>query len=208
MPWIVGIASLHALLLHQKSKGSLKTSMILVIGTFFLVLYATFLTRSGILGDTSVHTFTDLGLSGQLILLVVIYLIVSMVAMIWRWKAIPTSDSETPFFSAENMLFLGILILLFSSAEILITTSLPVINKILGTSVAPPPERSFFYYKWNVWIAMGFGVLAALGQFLWWKLGKKEKAHRCAFFRPFVIAVLIGSAPHGRSAHFQYELCL
>lgn len=193
VPWIVGVASLHALLLHQKSKGSLKTSMILVIGTFFLVLYATFLTRSGILGDTSVHTFTDLGLSGQLILLVAIYFFASTAAMIWRWKEIPTSDSDPKLFSAENMLFLGILILLFSSAEILITTSLPVFNKIFGSSVAPPPERSFFYYKWNVWIAIGFGVLAALGQFLWWKLGKKKKLAD-ALFRPFLIAVLLGSA--------------
>lgn len=193
MPWIVGIASLHALLLYQRSKGSLKTSMILVIATFFLVLYATFLTRSGILGDTSVHTFTDLGLSGQLILLVAIYAFASVVALSWRWNIIPTNDKESKIFSAETLLFLGMLTLLFSATEILLTTSLPVINKIFGTNVAPPAEIQFFYYNWNVWLAVAFGIFSGVGQFLWWNIGKKKGVGE-ALFRPFLAAVIIGSA--------------
>jgi cytochrome c-type biogenesis protein CcmF len=67
VPWIIQVASVHTMIIFKKNNTALKTSIILVITTFILILYATFLTRSGILGNASVHSFTDLGLSGQLL---------------------------------------------------------------------------------------------------------------------------------------------
>ena len=68
VPWLFLVASLHSIILAQKNKNYIKTSLILSIISFILILYSTFLTRSGILGDSSVHSFTDLGLSGQLLI--------------------------------------------------------------------------------------------------------------------------------------------
>ena len=67
IPWIVGVAGIHTLLVQRKSqsKGGFgkfaKTNLILCVLTYVLVLYSTFLTRSGVLGDASVHSFVDPG---------------------------------------------------------------------------------------------------------------------------------------------------
>lgn len=193
VPWLTGVASLHGLLMYQKNKSYLKFSMILISSTFLLVLYSTFLTRSGILGETSVHTFTDLGLSGQLLVLVFAYLIPVFLLFAIRWKEIPTKDEESSLWTAEFFLFLGTLIFVFAGAEICFSTSLPVFNKIFGTHIAPPVKLQLFYYKWNVWFAILFGVLSGIGQFLWWKMAEKKKLSD-ALFRPFVIAAVCGSA--------------
>lgn len=192
VPWLCGVASLHAMLIYQRSKSYLKLALILLVSTFLLVLYATFLTRSGILGDTSVHTFTDLGLSGQLLILVLVYVAVVTVLFTLRWKDIPSKEPDSKFWSAENVLFLGVLVFTLSGAEILLSTSLPVLNKIAGTNLAPPPNIQLFYYQWNVWFAIAFGVLSGVGQFLWWRIGKKEGVGK-ALYRPFLIAMISGS---------------
>lgn len=68
VPWLVLIAAIHTMITYKKSGTALRTSVILAIASFILILYATFLTRSGVLGNASVHSFTDLGLSGQLLI--------------------------------------------------------------------------------------------------------------------------------------------
>ena len=189
VPWLCGVASLHAMLIYQKSKAYLRLTLIMIASTFLLVLYSTFLTRSGILGETSVHTFTDLGLSGQLLVLVFLYFIGLIILMALRWRHIPQREDESKVWSAEFMLFLGVLTFIFASLEIIFTTSLPVVNKIFGTHIAPPPNIQLFYYQWNVWFAIAFGILSGIGQFLWWRMGRK-KSMSDALFRPFLIAII------------------
>lgn len=193
VPWLCGVAGLHTMLIYRKSKAYLKLTMMMIIGTFLLVLYSTFLTRSGILGETSVHTFTDLGLSGQLLVLMFAYVGFVAAMMAYRWKKIPQREDESKVWSAEFMLFMGVLVFAFSGLLVTLATSIPVFNSIFGTDIAPPPNVQLFYYKWTIWFAIMFGVFSGLGQFLWWKIGRK-KSIADAIFRPFLIAVLTGSA--------------
>src|SRR5690606_2840387 len=79
VPWLVLVAALHTMITYKNSKTALKASMLLVIATFILILYSTFLTRSGILGESSVHSFTDLGLSGQLLIYMLFFLAIGIV---------------------------------------------------------------------------------------------------------------------------------
>jgi cytochrome c-type biogenesis protein CcmF len=74
IPWLILIAGVHVMLIYKHSGNALNVSFILILLTFILVLYATFLTRSGILGNSSVHSFTDLGMSGQLLVFIMIFL--------------------------------------------------------------------------------------------------------------------------------------
>jgi cytochrome c-type biogenesis protein CcmF len=67
VPWLTFVSALHVMLIVRARNHSVGTAAVLCIATFILILYSTFLTRSGILGDTSVHAFTDLGMSGQLL---------------------------------------------------------------------------------------------------------------------------------------------
>jgi len=68
VPWITLTAGAHLLLIPKRNRMVVLSALLLLISSFVLVLYSTFLTRSGVLGDASVHSFTDLGLSGQLLL--------------------------------------------------------------------------------------------------------------------------------------------
>jgi cytochrome c biogenesis factor len=61
IPWLISVALIHTMLTQKRTKGLILTNFILAILAFVLVLYSTFLTRSGVLGDASVHSFVDPG---------------------------------------------------------------------------------------------------------------------------------------------------
>ncbi len=70
VPWLTLVGAGHLMLINKRKDTSLFTTIFLALLTFILVLYSTFLTRSGVLGDTSVHSFTGEGmLAGLLIFL-------------------------------------------------------------------------------------------------------------------------------------------
>ncbi|MER3329105.1 MAG: cytochrome c biogenesis protein CcsA, partial [Candidatus Kapaibacterium sp.] len=52
IPWLTAVTLVHTMYIHQKTGGLIKTNFVLAFLTFLFVLYATFLTRSGVLGDT------------------------------------------------------------------------------------------------------------------------------------------------------------
>src|SRR6185295_2442076 len=130
VPWIILIAGIHTNLVYNKTGRSLRTTFIFYLLAFILVLYSTFLTRSGILGDTSVHAFTDLGMSGQLLIYMASLSIPAIVMLIIFWKKIPTIDKDENVMSREFWIFIGSLVLLISAVQITFTTSIPVWNKI------------------------------------------------------------------------------
>lgn len=82
VPWLLLIATVHLMLIYKSTGTSIILTYLFSISSFMLVLYATFLTRSGILGDTSVHSFTDLGLSGQLMIFMFIFYSLPLFAII------------------------------------------------------------------------------------------------------------------------------
>ncbi len=75
VPWLLIVGAGHVMIINKNKAGSLFTTHLLAIGSFLLVLYSTFLTRSGILGNASVHAFTDLGMQGQLVLYVLTFVL-------------------------------------------------------------------------------------------------------------------------------------
>ena len=70
------------MIINKNKNGSLFTTHFLTISSFLLVLYSTFLTRSGVLGNASVHAFTDLGMTGQLVLYVLTFILISVALLI------------------------------------------------------------------------------------------------------------------------------
>lgn len=189
VPWITGIASLHAFVAWNQKKSQLRYAYLLVALTFLLVLYSTFLTRSGILGEASVHSFTDLGLSGQLLVLLGVYFTGVMLIWLRKQKYIPAPKSEMKTGSREFYLFLAASVLLFTAIEIIFFTSSPVINKIFGLSIAP--KNPMFYFKWNIWFSMAIAVLSGIGQFYFWNKYEGTDLWK-ALYRPFAMAVFSG----------------
>lgn len=195
VPWLILIASIHTMITYKNSETALKASIVLVIAVFVLILYSTFLTRSGVLGDASVHSFTDLGLSGQLLIYLFFFTAMAVVLSIFRWKEIPSSDKEASAYSREFWIFIGALTLSLMSFQVLIPTSIPVWNKIVGlfgatSNLAPPAEQITFYSKFQLWFAVIVGLLSGIGQFFWWKKIDKEQLKK-DLTTPALIALVL-----------------
>ena len=195
VPWLVWIGAIHTMIAYRNSSSALKTSIILVITTFALVLYSTFLNRSGILGNASVHSFTDLGLSGQLLLYLGTFLIGSIALAWYRWKDLPTDEKELGIYSREFWIFVGASVLGLSAFQLTFTTSIPVYNKIAEafgwvSNIALPADQVEHYSKIQIWIFIGVAVLSAIGQFVWW--GKiKDKNQWKALWNSVLVATLL-----------------
>lgn len=164
VPWLVMIAGIHCLLIYKHTGHSLRVTHLFFILSFSLVLYSTFLTRSGILGDTSVHAFTDLGMNWQLLTFLFIFVIPSLLFFISRYRQIPAIQKEENASSREFWMFIGSLVLFLSALVIIGKTSVPAFIK-----KAPPADPEFAYNRIQVFVAVVIGVLTAVSQYLKYK---------------------------------------
>ena len=197
VPWLILIAAIHTMIIARRNATALKTSFILTIATFILILYSTFMTRSGVLGNASVHSFTDLGLSGQLLIYLMTFTIVAIGLLIYRWKELPSDDEEVSTYSQEFWIFIGATLLCLSGFQILATTSIPVYNKVAEffggvLNMALPADQIGHYNKFQLWFFSLIIVLTGIGQYFWWKRVGKDKLH--ALYNPLLVALLISAA--------------
>ncbi|MDQ3048562.1 MAG: cytochrome c biogenesis protein CcsA [Bacteroidota bacterium] len=212
VPWLTLVGAAHVMIINKNNNQSLFTTFLLAILTFILILYSTFLTRSGILGETSVHAFTDLGMSGQLLLYLLFFLflgiffllvdtkyklwytlasillgviavtlgykawvlsawvITSVVFLILTYsKFFPKVKEEEGLWSREFWMFVGAIVLLISSFQIMFYTSLPVWNKLFDTNKAPAQDIIQFYNNWQLPFAFLVTLLIAVTQFFRYK---------------------------------------
>ena len=86
VPWLVLVGAAHVMLLYRNKGQSLFTTFFLCIATFLLIVYSTFLTKSGILSDTSVHAFTDDGLNEELTVFMGFFLWLSVLLLAFNWR--------------------------------------------------------------------------------------------------------------------------
>jgi cytochrome c-type biogenesis protein CcmF len=171
VPWIVLVAGIHTNLVARSTGYSIRSTYAFYLLSFLMVLYSTYLTRSGILGDTSAHAFTEMGLGLQLILFISAFTLLA--GWLWgsRFKGIPAIEKEESATSREFWMFIGSLVLLFSAILITGATSLPVYNKIvqafnpkfLGATLQDPIAH---HNRYQLWIAVFIGLLSGFAQFM------------------------------------------
>ncbi len=195
VPWLILIASLHTMLIYRTNPGALKLSIILVLSVFLLILYSTFLTRSGILGDASVHSFTDLGLSGQLLIYLLVFTIGAIALTAARWKQLPDSDKEISSYSREFWIFLGVATLCLMGFQVLVPTSIPVYNKIVelfgvDSNYAPPANAVLFYSRIQLWFGVGVALLSGTAQFFWWTHMDRSKLKQ-EILTPVLVSLIL-----------------
>jgi cytochrome c-type biogenesis protein CcmF len=174
VPWIVGLAGIHTMLIQKRTQTKehagrfVKTNLILSILTYLLVLYSTFLTRSGILGDASVHSFVSPGMVTYFLLVLFIgtFTILGFGAIIYRWKYLEkTFATEENILSRELAVFVGAVLLMASAAIILAGTSTPIFGSAVEIS---------FYNEMTLPIAILMGLLNGLSLSLNWKRTKEK----------------------------------
>ncbi len=177
VPWLVLLAALHANFIARHTGLSIKTTYIFYILSFLLVVYSTFLTRSGILGDESVHAFTEMGLEWQLVGFIAIFLSLGIYFLWSRNASIPVVQQEEKIQSREFWMFVGSMVLVFASILITFSTSIPVWNKLLDVygSIAGKGDMTPFHKampldpvdhhnRFQLWNAVLVAILSAMAQ--------------------------------------------
>jgi len=192
VPWIILVAGLHCMAIYNSTGNALRAAYLFTVLTYFFILYSTFLTRTGILGDTSVHSFTEAGMAMNI--LIGTYVLAITVPLLFlyfkNFKKIPAIQKEESISSREFWMFIGSLILFLSALFIISITSLPVYNKIFGTNLADPQDREFTYNKVLVLVAVIVGLLTAASQYLKYKqTGKKYLTNKIVW--PLGISMVI-----------------
>lgn len=205
VPWMVMIAGIHCLLIYKHTGHSLRTTYLFFILSFSLILYSTFLTRSGILGDTSVHAFTDLGMNWQLLTFLFIFVLPSLIIFFSHYKKIPNIQKEEKTSSREFWMFIGALVFFLSAIVIIAKTSLPILNnivaglhklfpsvKLFSQKIAEPEEREFAFNSIQIYVAIIIGALIAVSQYLKYK-STSAKDFWKKIWIPTLISVVIAT---------------
>ncbi|MDX1619276.1 MAG: cytochrome c-type biogenesis CcmF C-terminal domain-containing protein, partial [Balneolaceae bacterium] len=143
---------------------------------YVAVVYETFLTRSGILSDSSVHSFVDLGLYNQLLAFMFIVTAVGVGLLLYRYKDLPQQQNESKLLSREFMTFAGAMILFLIGLVIAIGTSSPIIGRLFESN--PTPPEISFYNEWTMPLAILAAILTVVGQQLFWKRQDAESLAR------------------------------
>jgi len=186
IPWLCNTALLHGLLV-QRVNGSLRrTNLLLAVTSYVLVLYASFLTRSGVLADFSVHSFVNLGLNGFLLSFLGCTALLGYGFVFFRLADIPGPKAQLGNLSRESMMWLGQLVLLLMCALTAVGMSAPLITRLFG----PPSNVQTSYYNLvNAPLAVALGLLMGLGPLMRWREQDGRAFARAAL--PSVAAALL-----------------
>ena len=187
VPWLMGIAAIHTMIVQKRSGHSHKAAFFLTISAYILVVYSTFLTRSGILGDISVHSFVDLGLYNQLLIWILSMAVLGFGLFFYRMKDLPKPGKEPEMLSREFMIFTGAMLVVAVAIVVLLGTSAPILGRIFKDNPSTVPLA--FYNKWTLPLTIVFMFLAGLGQLFWWNKMTVESVNK-VLVKPIVLAAL------------------
>jgi cytochrome c-type biogenesis protein CcmF len=172
MPWFTATAFLHSAII-QEQRGQMKIwNLLLVILTFFLTIFGTFMTRSGAV--QSVHAFgEDNILALQFIVFLALILIVSLGLLVYRANKLSTRMQFESFLSREYAFLMNNWILLACAFFVLFATMFPTISEAIdGSRVSVGPE---FFNKWMTPLGLTLLVLAGAAPLLAWRRTTRER---------------------------------
>lgn len=173
VPWLLALILLHTILVQQSTGKLVRTNVILAIVTYLSVLYSTFLTRSGILADASVHSFLSAGTGTYSVLIawIIITAVMPFGFLFRRWKNITISSAPSPLLSRESMLLGAALLVGSIVLVVLFGTSLPLLmKKTVETS---------FYNDTTLPLAACASIVLGISLLLQWREdGKKFLLHQ------------------------------
>jgi cytochrome c-type biogenesis protein CcmF len=178
VPWLFTAALVHGMFLQRVKKRHRKVNLILACAAFATILYGTFLTRSGVLADFSVHSFIDLGITGWLVGILAFFLVLSAGLLAVRWRRIPVEEEEETGFLSRGVLFiLGISVFCALAGVILLGTSAPLLTRLSGN---PSQVQTSFYGRTAAPAAVLLLLLSGLVPFVSWKSCSAREVLRSA----------------------------
>jgi cytochrome c-type biogenesis protein CcmF len=177
MPWLTGTAFLHSVMIQEKRGLFKRWNMILIVITYSLVIFGTFLTRSGVL--SSVHAFAQSAIGPLFFTFIGVTFAASLALLLSRWDSLRSEGQMTSLLSREslflvnNLLFIGILVVCLSGVLFPLISELFTGQKV---TVGPPFYKNatgplfaglLFLMGIAPLSAWGHSTLKTLGRALW-----------------------------------------
>jgi cytochrome c-type biogenesis protein CcmF len=200
IPWLVSIALLHGMVVERSRGTWRRTNLFLAITLFLMIIYGTFLTRSGVLADFSVHSFVDLGYTNLLWISIIVIGLISY--GLWAYRAHRmkvASSTGTEILSQEFSTFLAMVLLLPFTMLVLFWTSFPLVTGLMSklpllSKVAPAPAGidPSNYNMVGIIFALIFSTILGFNALLGWKSTDKQVLKK-KVIAPAVIAFVISA---------------
>ena len=156
VPWLLAAVLLHMINLARKKSAVLAQAHVAATFTYALVIYGTFLTRSGVLGDFSVHSFAGSNIGMAIALANALVLIGGLTIILIKAKALPQGELYKSYSDASFIVLLSCLLIIFIATIVWIGMSMPLLSQMFGEAAAVDSD---FYIKSTTPIAL---TLAAL----------------------------------------------
>jgi cytochrome c-type biogenesis protein CcmF len=174
LPWITGTAFLHSVMMQEK-KGMMKVwNMVLVASTFFLCIFGTFLTRSGVV--SSVHAFAQSSLGSWFLGFLAIGIGFTVFMILRRLDYLKSESHLESVLSRESSFLFNNLILLASAFAVLWGTMFPVLTEaIMGEKITVGAP---FFNKVNIPIGLFLLLLTGVGPLIAWRRSSWESLKR------------------------------
>jgi cytochrome c-type biogenesis protein CcmF len=185
MPWLVGTAFLHSVMIQEKRGMLKKWNLSLIILTFFLAIFGTFITRSGII--SSVHSFAQSDIGPYFLGFIGFILIFSFAMFTYRIDDLKSENHFDSILSRESAFIFNNLLFLAAAFTVFLGTIFPVISELVTRNkilVGPP-----YFNKVNVPIGLVLILLMGIGPLISWRKASKDNLIRNFTF-PVVIGVL------------------
>lgn len=202
LPWLTATAFVHSIMI-QENRGMLKVwNMSLVLLTFLLTIFATFLTRSGLI--ESVHSFAQ-NTSIALIFLAFMgsIFIASVILVIYRLPGLRSENQIESFLSRESAFLFNNLVLLGAAFAVLWGTIFPLVSEAFtgeAVTVGPP-----FFNRVNIPIGLVLLALTGIGPVIAWRRATKRNLKR-NFALPVGTGLLVSGVLFGLGARNGYAL--
>ncbi len=187
IPWIFATAGVHSLVMFKKKNALTRSAYLFSILPFIAVLFGSFLTRSGVLGDFSVHSFLDLGINSYLIASLAVFSGLGFGLLVWRFRRVRATVAYGSLSTVDFFVTMGVLSLFVAGALVLIGMSTP-----LWTRLGGPPSNVTLRYYFLATTPIALIVLFSLSVFpflRWIKPSKPFIAPQAAI--PFAISMVV-----------------
>ena len=187
LPWLTGTAFLHSVIIQER-RGMLKRwNMVLIVLTYCLVIFGTFLTRSGVL--SSVHSFAQSSIGPLFFAFIGLSFIVSLSLLLKRWDDLKSENrlvsmlSRETLFLVNNLFFLSILVVCFWGVIFPLITELITGQKV---TVGPP-----FYERATAPLFAGLMFLMGVAPLSAWRVSTTQTLVK-AIWKPCIFSIIIG----------------
>ena len=178
MPWLVSTAYLHSVMIQEKKDMLRVWNMVLVLLTFTLTIFGTFLTRSGVI--SSVHSFTQSGLGPFFIGFLVFTILVAGALVAYRLPELRTTGTIESFFSREAAFLFNNLVLVGIAFAVFWGTVFPVLSEwVRGVKITVGPP---FFNRVNAPLGIALLFLMGVGPAIAWRRATPKNLWRAFAF--------------------------